>query len=137
MAGFTDTFMNTLLDEYFGDQPADTPPVTWYVGLFTTNPADDGTGGVEAAWSGYARIAVTNDLTEWPAAAAGAKSNANLLDYGVAGSGPTFITSIGLFDDPAAGNLWYWNPLTGAPITVASGGDATFPPGSVIIGRCA
>jgi hypothetical protein len=136
MAGLIDSFYDTLLDEYWGNQSPDTPPATWYIGLFTTNPADDGTGGVEATFTGYTRQAVTNNLTEWPSAVAGIKSNANAVDFGVAGSGPTLVTGIGMWDDPTAGNLWYWNPLTGEPVTIANGGDASFDAGSIVIERC-
>lgn len=138
MAGLIDTYYDELLDFYWGAAAiSDSPPGTWYVGLFTTNPADDGTGGVEAAFTDYARQPVTNNLTEWPAAVAGVKQNANSIDFGVAGSGPTNVTAIGLWDAVTAGNLWYWNPLTGAPVTIANGGDASFDAGTVVIERCA
>lgn len=137
MAGFfTDTYMNTLLDEYWGDQSPDTPPGTWYLALFTTMPATDGTGGVEAAWSGYARQASTNDPTEWPAAVAGVKSNANPIDYGTAGSGPTSIVGFGFYDDPSAGNLWFAAEVTGGPVVVNDGADAVFEDGAIVIQPC-
>lgn len=140
MAGFfTDPYAENLLDYYWGgvDPIPDTPPVTWYVGLFTTMPDPDGTGGVEAAWTGYARVASTNDLTEWPAAAAGLKSNANALDYGSAASGPTSVVGFGFFDDPTVGNLWFAVDVTGGVVVVNNGADAVFPPGSIDLSRCA
>src|SRR5690349_12786162 len=44
--------------------------------LFTTNPADDGTGGVEVSTSGtgYARINISASTTDWTAAVGGAPS---------------------------------------------------------------
>jgi hypothetical protein len=137
MAGFfIDSFMDTLLDEYWGNQSPDTPPATWYIALFTTMPANDGTGAVEAAWSGYARQASTNDLTEWPAASAGVKSNANVIDYGEAGSGPTSVVGFGFYDDPTAGNLWFAVNATGSPIVVGNGADASFESGAIVIQPC-
>lgn len=141
MAGLIDPYLDEVLDFYWGavDPIPTSPPGTWYVGLFTVVPADDGTGGTEAAWTAYARQAVANTPTEWPAAAAGIKSNANPIDFGVAGSGPTNVVAVGFWDHPTLGgaaHLWYWNLLTGQPITVANGGDAAFAAGTIIVDRC-
>lgn len=43
-------------------------PATWYVGLTKAVPNDDGTGFSEPVGAGYARVAVTNNVTNWPAA---------------------------------------------------------------------
>lgn len=138
MAGLTDTFLDEVLDFYWGavTPVADDAPAIWYIGLFTAVPDDDGTGGTEAAFTDYARQPSTNDLTEWPAAAAGVKSNASLIDFGVAGSGPTALVAVGFWDDPTAGVLWYWNLLTGQPVSLPNGGDFSFAPGSIVIDRC-
>lgn len=136
MSGLIDTRMDVLLDEYWGAQAAATPPVTWYIGLFTTLPANDGTGGVEAAFTGYARQPSTNNLTEWPAAAAGVKANGSVIDYGVAASGPTAIVGFGFFDAVSAGNLWAFAPVTSSPVSIPNGGDASFAVGAIVIDRC-
>jgi hypothetical protein len=139
MAGLIDTYLNEVLDFYWGsvDPLADTPPDPWYVGLFTTAPADNGTGGVEASYTGYARQSVANTPTEWPAASGGSKSNANTIDFGVAGSGPTSLVAVGFWDDPTAGSLWYWNPLTGEPVSLPNGANFSFSAGQLVITRCA
>lgn len=140
MAGFfvEAPYANDLLDYYWGgvDPIPDTPPATWYVALFTTTPDPDGTGGVEAAFTGYARVAVTNDLTEWPAASGGAKANANDVDYGVAASGPTTITAFGFYDDPTVGDLWFVVEVTGGTQVINNGANAKFPPGAIDVSRC-
>lgn len=135
MSFLTDAQMDAVLDSIWGSGS----PVTWYIALFTTTPAQDGTGGVEAAWSGYARVASTNDPTNWPNAAASLKSNAALLDFGTAGSGPTVIHSFGFYDDPTsvlAADLWAVVDLTGAPVTVNNGAAVTFPIGSIDLTNC-
>ena len=43
-------------------------PATWYFGLSTTTPNDDGTGFTEPSGGGYARVAKTNDATNFPGA---------------------------------------------------------------------
>jgi hypothetical protein len=46
-------------------------PATWYVALLTTMPTDGAaTALVEAAWTGYARPAITNNGTNFPNATA-------------------------------------------------------------------
>lgn len=136
-AFLTDTYMDAVLDQIWGDDGFPTLPATWYIALFTTMPGPDGTGGVEATFTGYVRVAVTNDLTQWPAASAGVKSNANPVDYGVAGSGPTSIVGFGFYDDPTAGNLWYACETDGGTVIIGNGADASFSSGTIIIERCA
>lgn len=136
MSGLIDTRMNVLLDQYWGDQAAATPPATWYIGLFTTLPAANGVGGVEAAFTGYVRQAVANALAQWPAAAAGVKANGSVIDYGVAGSGPTAIVGFGFWDAVTVGNLWAFAPVTSSPVSIPNGGDASFAIGAIVIDRC-
>lgn len=140
MAGFFQTdVQDAILDRYWGGGAPDAP-VTWYIALFTTMPDADGTGGVEAAWSGYARAAVTNDATEWPAAAAGVKSNANEIDYGTAGSGPTNVVGFGFYDDPTSvlpAHFWAAVDVTGGTVTINNGADVKFPALAIDLGGCA
>lgn len=43
-------------------------PATWYLGLSTTVPNDDGTNFTEPVGGSYGRVAKTNDATNFPAA---------------------------------------------------------------------
>lgn len=135
-AFFTDAQMDAILDSYWGSGT----PATWYVALFTVAPGVDGTGGTEAAYTGYSRVAVTNNATEWPAAAAGLKSNANALAYGVAGSGPTNVVAFGFYDHPTlatAVHLFAVVAITGAPVPINNGADVTVASGAIDLTRCA
>ena len=139
MGFLTDDFLDLVLDALWGD-PGDvvwTPPATWYIALFEVMPDTDGTGGTEASYTDYDRAAVANDLTNWPAASAGLKSNAGTISYGVAGSGPTNVVGFGFYDDPTAGDLWAAVELTGAPVTINNGADVSFQPGAIDLTRCA
>src|SRR3989304_6558665 len=74
MAGSKSDFLeNELLDHVLGNA-AYAAPATVYFGLYSVGPSDVG-GGTELTGSGYARIAVTNNATNFPAASGGAKSN--------------------------------------------------------------
>lgn len=129
MSGFTTPYENLVLDYFWGGVALPAPTI-WYFGLFRVLPAEDGTGGSEVAWVGYARQAITNSLAHLPAASAGSKTVAAVIDFGLAGSGPTAVTGIGWWDDPAAGTLWAFAPLT-SPITVPFGQDVSISPANL------
>lgn len=136
-----DDVLDAVLDTFFGGATfGTTPPATWYLGLLTTLPDPDGTGGAEAAYTDYARLAVTNDATEWPNAVAGEKSNANLLDFGVAGSGPTTVVGVAFLDSPTTplgpSPLWYVGVLVGGSVSIGNGADVNFQPGAIVVSRC-
>lgn len=132
MSFFVEDILNQVLDEFWG---SGTPPI-WYIALFEVLPAADGTGGTEATFTGYVRQASSNDGTEWPPAAAGLKSNASIVDYGVAGSGPTDVVGFGFYDDPTAGDLYAVIDLTGAPVTINNGANVSFPVGAIDLTGC-
>ncbi len=64
-----------LLDHVFG-AAAYTAPGTVYIALSTTTPTAAGGNFTEPSGNGYARVAVTNNKTNWSTDAAGALENA-------------------------------------------------------------
>lgn len=64
----TDARERLLADSQFGGGATTWAPATWYLGCSTTTPADDGTGFTEPTGQNYARLAITNNSTNWPAA---------------------------------------------------------------------
>jgi hypothetical protein len=121
---------NALLDHVLGG-PDYTRPATVYMGLFTVAPSDSG-GGTEAStgvWTNYARAAVTNNNTNFPAASGGIKTNGTAVSFGTAsisGTAPT-IVGYGIYDASVAGNLLFWASFTGqivnngSPISIQAG----------------
>ena len=93
----SNTFETDVLEWLFTDTSV-TRPTAWYIGLFTTDPTDAGTG-TEVSGGSYVREAATFSVTgdtatttaavEWPVATA---------DWGT-------ITHIGVYDASTAGNL--------------------------------
>lgn len=53
-----------VLDGQFGSGT----PATWYVGAALIIPSPDGSGWTEVTAGNYARVPVTNNVTNWPAA---------------------------------------------------------------------
>lgn len=121
---------NAILDHQFGG-PNYTRPATVYVGLYTVAPTDAG-GGTEVVGGSYARAAVTNDATNWPAAVGGVKSNGLAITFVT----PTGIwgtcTHFGVFDAVSGGNLLRWGPLT-VPKTIDPGDIVSFPATTLVL----
>lgn len=131
MAGsFSDYLELELLDHTFGGADY-TRPATLYVGLYTAAPTDAG-GGTEVSGGSYARVAVTNNDTNWPAAAAGAKANGTAITFPAATGDWGTVVAFGIFDAAEAGNLLAWADLT-ANKTVETGDTATFAIGALDI----
>lgn len=95
---FTDSFENTVLDAMLG-AGATLVGGSVDIALSKADPGDDGTGLDEPVGNGYARVAVTNNGTEWPAAVSGVKSNANQVVFPAASGGNWgTITHWAMFD---------------------------------------
>lgn len=120
---------NRNLDVRYGGSASYVKAATGYLGLFTAAPGVAG-GGTEVAGGSYARIAVTNDATNWPNAVAGAKSNAVALAFAAATGTWGSVTHVGIFDALTAGNLQDFATLT-TPKTVVSGDVVQFGIGSL------
>jgi hypothetical protein len=97
-----------------------TSPTTIYVALFTTLPADDGTGGVEVSGGSYARQAVT-----FAAPSSGAVANSGAVTFPTATASWGTVLGMGLFDAVSGGNLLYFGALVTSK-TVDSGDQISF-----------
>ena len=124
MAGsFSDFLELEVLDHVFGNA-AYTAPATVYIALYTVAPTDAG-GGTEVTGGSYARVAVTNNATNFPAAAAGAKSNGTVITFTTATASWGTVVAFGIFDALTLGNLLAWADLT-TNKTVDNGDTASF-----------
>lgn len=129
MAGLSDYLEKKILDHWLGG-PDYTRPATVYVGLYTVAPSD-AAGGTEVSGNAYARVAVTNNSTNWPAASGtlASKSNANAITFPTASGGDWGnVVAFGIFDDPTAGNLLGWGTVTK---TIQNGDTASFAAGTL------
>ena len=131
MAGLSDSLELLILNLIFG-AVAYTPPATLYVGLSTADPLDSGSGLAEPAGNGYARVAVANNATNWPAAAAGAKANGTVVTFAAATGAWGTITHFVIFDAATAGNIIISGALAAAQAIVA-GNTPSFAIGDIDI----
>lgn len=113
-----------------------TVPATLYIALFTTLPADDGTGGVEVSTGSYARPAVTNNATNWPAATivsgVGTKQNGTTITFPTASGSWGTPPGFGIFDALTVGTLIAYGAIA-SPVPIVTGNAPFFAPGAITI----
>ena len=129
MAGSKSDYLeNKLLDHVLGGGDY-SRPATVYVALYTVAPTDAG-GGTEVSGGSYARVAVTNNATNWPAASGGAKSNGTEIAFPTATADWGTVVAFAILDAASGGNFLYWADLT-ASKTVSNGDTASFAVGEL------
>lgn len=123
-SGIITASANSVLDSLLGSGT----PATYYAALMTVAPDAAGAGGTEASGTDYAREAVTNNATNFPAASARAKSNGTAIDFGTAGGAWGTIVGVALFDASSGGNMVFYGDLgtsqpvvLGNPVSIAIG----------------
>jgi hypothetical protein len=99
-------------------------PATWYLGLSKTTPNEDGTNFTEPVGMGYARVAVTNNFTNFPVAVTALgvtyKTNGAKFTFPTPTGVWGLLTDFGWFLTSTGGVPEYTHPLDTA-ITVQSG----------------
>jgi len=112
MAGFkSDYWSNKVLALTFGATSI-TPPATLYCALFNVIPTSAGTGGTEVSGNAYARVAVTNNTSNFPAPTIKQSANATVITFPTpTGSGWGTIVAGGWYDASTGGNLLYAGPF--------------------------
>ena len=126
MPGLSDTFEPKLLDALAGASYAAGAgiPGTLYVALFNVAPTDT-TFGTEVTGGGYARVAMAQNNTNWPAAsAANGKRNGVDIVFPAATGNWTTANAWALLDhatNSAAANIVVVGAALNPAITVAAG----------------
>ena len=105
--GKADYLESAQLNESLGGT-AYAAPATTYVALYSASPTD-ASAGTELAGGGYARVAVTNNTTNWPAG--NPKSNGTAVTFPVATADWSRAYSWQILDASSGGNRMYWGPL--------------------------
>lgn len=130
---FSNVYEGLVLDHLFGGIDLGGPdlerPATVYVALFTAAPTDSG-GGTEVSGGSYARVAVTNNATNWPEASFGVKSNGTAITFPTATASWGTVVAVGIYDASPSGNLMIWGNLTTSK-AVASGDTPSFAAGAL------
>lgn len=131
------TASNGMLNHTFRTT-AFTAPTNVYVGLLSTCPTA-GNNGTELSGNGYTRSSgIAKGDASWTYTAAtfiGAATiaNAGAVSFPAASVSAWTVNCFGVYDSSSGGNLLYWGPVTGAPVTVSVGATASFAIGSLSI----
>lgn len=129
----SDYLENALLNGVLGG-PQFTLPPTVYIALSTAAYSDAATGAsmTEVAGNAYARVAVTNNATNWPAGSGGSKSNGTVFTFPAATASWGTVTSFYICDAASGGNVLYGADLT-TPRAIAGGDTASFASGAITV----
>lgn len=100
---FTQAYASSVINHILGG-PDLTRSATVYAALFTAAPGG-GSAGTEVSGGSYARVSITNNDTNWPAATNGLKSNGTTITWPTASADWGTVVAVGLFDASTAGNL--------------------------------
>lgn len=103
---FSNFLETEILDHVFGGN-AYTAPSTLYLALFTSNPAEDGSGTeVSTSGTAYARQSVAFTVSGNTA------TSSSAVDFPTATANFGTVTHVGVFDASTAGNLMAYAALT-------------------------
>ena len=131
MAGSKSNYLEDKVNDHVLGGGDFTRPGTVYLALYTAAPSDSG-GGTEVTGGSYARVAITNNATNFPASSGGAKSNGTVITFAQATANWGTVVAWGLLDASSGGNLLYWADLTQSK-AINSGDTARFPVGDLDI----
>ena len=123
---FSNNAENLILTWTFTANAA-TRPTAWYLALFTTNPAEDGSGTeVSATGTAYARQSVAFTVTGNTA------SNTAAVEFPTATASYGTVTHVGVYDASTGGNLIAYAALTTSK-TIDTGDVLRVPAGDLDI----
>ena len=136
MAGSKSNYLeNKLLDAVLGG-PAFSLPANVYIALSTAAYSETATGAsmneVSTSGTGYARVAIANNTTNWPAASNGIKANANAITFPAATAAWGTVLSFYIVDAATNGNVLYGGDLASSR-TVNSGDTCSFATSAITI----
>ena len=132
MSGWTNGEEQDILEYWFSGTALPNTPT--HIGLFTTIPADDGTGGVEVSGGSYARQAFARNGTNWGTSAAGAPSTIqSLVDITFPEATALWGTVVawGYFTALSAGTLLFFGALDTNKL-IDTGDTAKFTAGNLV-----
>jgi len=135
MGSKSDYLEQKLLDHTLGNTPF-SAPANVFMALFSVTPGD-AVGGTEATGSGYARLSITNNTTNWPNATGTSpttKNNGVVFTMEATGDWSSGVNQVawGIFDASSGGNLLYWGAL-GQPKPVLNTDTVSFAVNAVVI----
>jgi len=110
-SGFTEYQQLRMLKRAFGSINYSEPTIL-YIGGSTTTVNVNGTGATEPTDSAYARVAVTNNTSNWGELSVGVGiKNLTPIEFPTASTVWGTITYAVIYDAPTGGNMLYYSEL--------------------------
>jgi len=116
-------YLADIINDYKNGNQAPPSVPTKYLGLFTVMPPTPAGGQTEVTGGSYARVTVTNNLTNFPASSLGKKRNASAYTFPAPTADWGVIVGAGWFDASSGGNLLDYASFI-PPITKLNGDPA-------------
>jgi hypothetical protein len=120
----SDSLAHSLLGLVFG-ATAYSPAATLYFALVTSAPADDGSGYTEVAGGSYARVAKTNNTTNFPAPASREVKNGTDITFPQATAAWGAVVGVAVFTASSGGSAIAYAAFA-TPETVAINNTVSF-----------
>ena len=141
MAGATDYFESAVLGALLqnanianlGDATGvrgSTAAGSVFVSLWTVTPTDVAASGTEAAYTGYARVAVARSSGGWTISGTTQIANAAPVTFGACTAGSSTVVAFALHDAVTAGNTLAYGPCS---LAVSTGITPAFAIGALVI----
>ena len=126
------TYLGNLdLDARYGSGA----PTNTFIALSTANPTADASGLAEPEGASYERLSVTNNVTNWPAAAGASKENGVDFTFAAPSGSWGTITHFAIFDAGSGGNMLDFGELTTPRAIDAASDPVRFAAGALVITR--
>jgi hypothetical protein len=119
-SGKANYYISKVLNQFW-NAAAFSFPATLYFGLWTATLSASSTGSTagETTYTGYARVAMTANTTNFPTSSAGAAiQNAVAVTFGQDTVGTPTITYVAVCDASTTGNLLFWGSITSITLAV-------------------
>ena len=121
----------TLKMHLQGVDPAYRAGATQYLALFTADPGETGSLASEAAYTGYARVALTKSAA-WTDGGS-SFTNANLVQFGACTAGTSAVTHFAVVDTASGAVAQMISGALSATLNVSAGIQPQFQAGSLSI----
>lgn len=121
-SGKSNDWISKILNATF-NAAAITFPATVYAALWTAALSASSTGSTagEAAYTGYARVAVTANTTNFPTSSGGAAiTNGTAITFPANSGANETEVAFALLDAPTAGNVKYWGAIVSTVINTGN-----------------
>jgi hypothetical protein len=117
-SGKANYYISKLLNQFW-NATAFTFPATLYMALWTATLSASSTGSTagEASYTGYARVAVTANTTNFPTSSGGGNiQNATAITFAANSGTAQTMTYFAVLDASTTGNLLFWGSITSTTI---------------------